>query len=368
MRLCGLVEQSSKAVSGDLRKWAFSHDVTLKLFDFFMDWNESDQHRSMKLVLDLVVQLIKRNPQQDSALATKQFLLDNLISIVTGRSTKPVAKSAIKTLDHFLTKGVFTLDEIRSCYESHKPGHADMDDTEVWRLFMLDLFRWLRLHFVCPTAGKFIVSVYRCWHPGGDAETSGPSMRTWYKWLLHFATEEPSLLESIKNYIFLPLLKAERSEALRFLGMMNEDKAVAGAASLDLDMPALLQLAALEAGKKVGLVEEPGKDLPDEGSIYRSLTVIQLLEATSIRIPNRSPSKRRHWIGFWRILRMKCAPWQCLCSSPRLPPQDPTHLRLWSCCGSISARSSPTPTPSSAWILRARFGTCSSVSVAPFTS
>ncbi|KAL3964384.1 hypothetical protein ACCO45_001388 [Purpureocillium lilacinum] len=254
VRLCGLVEQSSKAVSGDLRKWAFSHDVTLKLFDFFMDWNESDQHRSMKLVLDLVVQLIKRNPQQDSALATKQFLLDNLISIVTGRSTKPVAKSAIKTLDHFLTKGSLLWTRY------------------VWRLFMLDLFRWLRLHFVCPTAGKFIVSVYRCWHPGGDAETSGPSMRTWYKWLLHFATEEPSLLESIKNYIFLPLLKAERSEALRFLGMMNEDKAVAGAASLDLDMPALLQLAALEAGKKVGLVEEPALG-GDEHQDTESITV-----------------------------------------------------------------------------------------------
>ncbi|UNI14405.1 hypothetical protein JDV02_001035 [Purpureocillium takamizusanense] len=270
VRLCGLVEQSTKAESEDLRRWAFSHNVTLRLFNFFMDWNESDQHRSMKLVLDLVVQLIKKNPQQESALATRQSLLDDLISVVTGRSTKPVAKSAIKSLDHFLTRGVFTLGDIRSCYESHKPRPADRDDVEVWRLFMVDLFRWLRLHFVCPTAGKFIVSVYRYWHRGADSETSVPSMKTWYKWLLDFATEEPTLLESIKNYIFLPLLKADRSEALRFLGMMNEDKAVAGAASLDLDMPALLQLAALEAGKKVGLVEEPalgGDDSQDTESI-----------------------------------------------------------------------------------------------------
>jgi hypothetical protein len=74
--------------------------------------------------------------------------------------------------------------------------------------------------------------------------------------------EEPTLLESIKNYIFLPLFKVDRSEALQFLRRMNEDQAVYGTTELDLDFPALLQLAALETGKKVGLVEEPG-ELPE---------------------------------------------------------------------------------------------------------
>jgi hypothetical protein len=81
----------------------------------------------------------------------------------------------------------------------------------------------------------------------------------WHQWLLGLLTEEPTLLESIQNYIFLPLFKVDRPEALKFLQRMNEDQAVSGASEMNMDVAALLQLAALETGKKVGLVEEPGK-------------------------------------------------------------------------------------------------------------
>lgn len=252
------MEQSSKSKSEELRTWAFSQDVTIKLFDFFVDWNESDHHRSMKLVLDLIVQFIKRNPDKGDASSTKACLLDTLISIVIGRSAKPVAKSAIKTLDHFLSKGVFTLKDIHANYISHQQELAQSDDIEVWRMLMIDLFHWMRLHVVCPTAGRLIVCVYRGWRQADYAKPTAPSLETWYQWLLDFLSEEPSLLESIKNYIFLPLFKADRVEGLRLLGNMNGDKVVSTASSLDVDMPALLQLAALETGKKVGLVEEPG--------------------------------------------------------------------------------------------------------------
>ncbi|KND95019.1 hypothetical protein TOPH_00464 [Tolypocladium ophioglossoides CBS 100239] len=260
VRLCGLVEQSSKSMSEELRTWAFSRDVTLELFNFFIDWNESDHHRSMKLVLDLIVQFIKRNPDKDDASTTKAYLLDALISIVIGRSAKPVAKSAIKTLDHFLSKGVFTLKDIHANYVSHRQELAQSDDIEVWRMFMVDLLHWMRLHFVCPTSGRFIVCVYRGWRHADYAKPTAPSLESWYQWLLDFLTEEPSLLESIKNYIFLPLFKADRVEGLRFLAKMNGDKVVSTASNLDMDIPALLQLAVLETGKKVGLVEEPGLD------------------------------------------------------------------------------------------------------------
>ncbi|PNY24791.1 Uncharacterized protein TCAP_05259 [Tolypocladium capitatum] len=258
VRLCGLVEQSSKSVSEELRTWAFSRGVTTELFNFFIDWNESDHHRSMKLVLDLIVQSFKRHPDKDDASTTKACLLDALISIVIGRSAKPVAKSAIKTLDHFLSKGVFTLREIHANYISHRQELAQSDDIEVWRMFMVDLLHWMRLHFVCPTSGRFIVCVYRGWRHADYTKPAAPGLETWYQWLLDFLTEEPSLLESIKNYIFLPLFKADRAEGLRFLGKMNGDNVVSTASNLDMDMPALLRLSALETGKRVGLVEEPG--------------------------------------------------------------------------------------------------------------
>ncbi|GAB0131934.1 hypothetical protein EsDP_00000387 [Epichloe bromicola] len=256
IRLCGLVDQASKSNSDDLKRWAFSRHVTSKLFNFFIEWNESDNHRSMKLVLDLVAQSILKNPSQEETSTTKKSILETLVSIVIGRSTKPVAKSAIKTLDHFLTKGVITLNDTKSIYTQFRADLSSQDNNEIWRNFTSDLFHWMKLHFVCPTAGRLVVTIYRNWRQE-QREESVPSIEVWHQWLLDFLAEEPALLESIKNYIFLPLFKADRSEALKFLVRMNQDETASGSSNMSMNIPALFKLAALETGKRVGLVEEP---------------------------------------------------------------------------------------------------------------
>ncbi|KOS18604.1 tRNA (cytidine(32)-2'-O)-methyltransferase non-catalytic subunit TRM732 [Escovopsis weberi] len=256
VKLCGFVEQAAKAQTGELLRWSFSRDVVFELFTFYIEWNEFDHHRSMRLVLDLVAQLLGRNPDKGAVAAIRDALLDNLVSIVIGRSTKPVAKSAFKTLDYLLVKGVFTLRDVHSAHAAHLRDGVPGERIEIWGLFMADLFQWIKLHFVCPAAGKFIVSVYRDLRQGGHDDASGVSIETWHRWLLAFLVEDPSLLERIKNYIFLPLFKADRSEAVAFLQKMNENSPISVPAA-DFDTPALLRLAALETGKKVGLVEEP---------------------------------------------------------------------------------------------------------------
>ncbi|KAM0434453.1 hypothetical protein ACHAPT_003549 [Fusarium lateritium] len=267
VKLCGFVEQSSKSGSQDLRLWAFSRDVTIRLFDFYVEWNESDNHRSMKLVLDLIPQLIRRNPDEGAGQSTKSAIVDNLVSIVTGKSTKPLAKSAIKALDHLLTKDIVTLEEIRSSYVTLQPKDGSAATLETWKSFIFELLHWMTLHFVCPTAGRFIVCLYRGLRQQDPETPVELTVETWHKWLLEAVNEEPSILESIKNYVFLPLFKADKVEALAFLKRMNEHEAVSAGAEIDLNLPALLQLAALEIGKKVGLVEEPalGDDKTSDG-------------------------------------------------------------------------------------------------------
>ncbi|KAF4977485.1 hypothetical protein FZEAL_6004 [Fusarium zealandicum] len=268
VKLCGFVEQASKSHSQALRSWAFSRHVITKLFDFYVEWNESDNHRSMKLVLDLLPQLIRRNPDETAAQSTKSAILDNLVSIVTGKSAKFLAKSAIKVLDHLLAKHIVTLDEIRTSYVALMEKGASSDALEVWKSFIFELFNWMRLHFVCPTAGRFIVCLYRGLRRQDQEKPTELDLETWHKWLLEAVKKEPTILESIKNYIFLPLFKANKTEALGFLKRMNENEAVSAGAEIDLNLPALLQLAALEIGKRVGLVEEPeaalGNDKADD--------------------------------------------------------------------------------------------------------
>ncbi|OAQ99528.1 hypothetical protein LLEC1_02531, partial [Akanthomyces lecanii] len=268
VRLCGLVEQSSKSASPVLRDWAFSYAVVLELFNFYIDWNEYDHHRSMRLVLDLIAVLLRKNPDQSAAAGTKAALLGDLVSVVSGCSAKPVAKSAIKTLDHFLGKHVFTLDDIRASYESYRVDSQGRGSVEIWGMFIGDLFDWMCLHFVCPAAGKLVVTLYRMLRQGRGGPNQIPSIDLWYSWLLTFVTKEPTLVERIKNYVFLPLFKIDRKEALLFLQKMNKDQPVSAAERLNVDTPALIQLAALETGKRVGLVEEP--DLAANGQVAES--------------------------------------------------------------------------------------------------
>lgn len=256
VKLCGFVEQASKSQSADIQQWAFSYDVVEKLFTFYIEWNEYDHHRSMRLVLDLIAHLLQKNPQLEQSAATKKTLLDNLISIIVGRSTKPVAKSAIKTVEHFVSKNVFALEDIRKCYQVYYEG-TETNPLFVWGSFVSHLFNWMRLHFVSPAAGKFIVCLYRYLRQGNDGPSAVPSVDVWHWWLLDFLNKEPLLVERIKNYIFIPLFKLDRPETLLFLQRMNELRPVSETSKEAVDTAALLQLAALETGKKVGLVDEP---------------------------------------------------------------------------------------------------------------
>ncbi|RYP50459.1 hypothetical protein DL768_004051 [Monosporascus sp. mg162] len=74
-KLCGFVEQCSKSSSALLRAFAFSEDTAVRLFDFFVEWNEQDSHRSMKLILDFLAFSISKNPTPETGLAIKARIL-----------------------------------------------------------------------------------------------------------------------------------------------------------------------------------------------------------------------------------------------------------------------------------------------------
>lgn len=265
----------------------------------------------MKLVLDLLPQLIRRNPDEQAGQATKAAILNNLVSIVTGKSSKPLAKSAIKALDHLVTKDIVTLDEIRSSFATLQQKNASTDPLDLWKSFIFELFHWMTLHFVCPTAGRFIVCLYRGLRGQDQQETQIQlSIETWHKWLLEAINEEPSILESVKNYIFLPLFKADKAEALGFLKRMNEHEAVSAGDEIDLNLPALLQLAALEIGKKVGWVEEPGKSTGMASRARTNNDQHSAMTSPQIVTP-QSSSMKKCWKVFWLTHPMKSDHWLC---------------------------------------------------------
>lgn len=270
VKLCGFVQLCAKSKQDSLKCWAFSERTCQDLFNFFIEWNEKDQHRSMRLVLDVLTLLISQNPRPEVRDNVKTDTLRTMASVIGRKSTRPLVKSCITALSHLLTKSVLTLEDLAQMYQSVRPELAEQPARILWQEWVAEIFRWMELNYVCPVAGKFLVVLF-----GGlyDSSTSSgyreqrtpvldpPTIR---KWLETALAANPELLESIKNYFLAPLFKSDRALSIALLKELHhiQPEDDSHARNDELDTAALLHLAALELGKKAAIVEEPRKYHP----------------------------------------------------------------------------------------------------------
>ncbi|KAI1098976.1 hypothetical protein F4804DRAFT_323208 [Jackrogersella minutella] len=267
-KLYGFVEQCSKSTSPTLRNFAFAESTALRLFDFFMEWNEQDSHRSMRLVLDFLVDFISNNPVPEVGASVKDAILNNTISTITQQSSRPSVKSAMTALDHFVQKKLVYLYTILELY---KEIHGlPFDEDALWTGFIAQIFTWMELHHICSVAGKFLVTVFTySWFEDRDVRHQPES---WHGFIYKGLETNVDYLEPIKLYIFVPLFKADRSGSLTYLHHLSSLQRLTGKCSNSWDLNSMLWLAMLEAGKKVGVVDEPGR-APDSNS--RSVSQLQ---------------------------------------------------------------------------------------------
>ena len=264
IKLCYFVEQCRNSKFSSVREVAFSEKTCLDLFNFYIEWNEKNQHRSMRQVLDLVASLISLNPDEEISDSVKEAILQRLLSIITHQSAQPLVKPAVKSLECFLGKGTISTGDLIYCYEEnfyfrHSAANSGTDQNASWDSFMSEVFEWLSLPDVSPAAGKLLVTLFG--KLKNEAERS-PISRTdhtilWQQWIRSGLSKNPETLENVKNYLFPPLFKLDRSGSLLFLDDLNGQGPLSGLKIQDSDAHSLLQLVAFEVGKKSGLVEDP---------------------------------------------------------------------------------------------------------------
>lgn len=176
---------------------------------------------------------------------------------------RPVVKSCMSALTQFLTKGVITLEHVARQYRSLRPDLAGMPITVLWQNWVAEVFKWMELHYICPVAGKFLVVIFSMLSAessSADKDTAAEfTVKVLRKWLEDALSADPSILESVKNYVFAPMFKSDRKLSLALLEELNESGPDSNMSSLVADATALLHLAALEVGKKSSIVDEPSK-------------------------------------------------------------------------------------------------------------
>ncbi|KAI1492500.1 putative death-receptor fusion protein-domain-containing protein [Biscogniauxia mediterranea] len=268
-KLCGFVEQCSKSHTEPVRSFAFAETTALSLFNFFLEWNEQDTHRSMRLVLDFLAYSISRNPAQAVGVSIKARVLRESVSIITQKASRPSTKSAMVSLDHLVQKKIFFLCDIVGVYCDIYAISSDQQ-TNAWDAIIGRVFAWMEIQYVCPVAGKLLVTIFTSpWHKDDDGSRHHPD--AWHRFIYNGLNANPELLETIKHYIFVPLFKTDRDGSLRYLHHLSRMQKLTGKDSRGWDLNAMLWLAMLEAGKKIGVVGEPGQGLIEKTSTVTSL-------------------------------------------------------------------------------------------------
>ncbi|KAI0145897.1 hypothetical protein F4776DRAFT_382398 [Hypoxylon sp. NC0597] len=255
VKLHGFVEQCSKSTKPALRGFAFAESTALRLFDFFMEWNEQDSHRSMRLILDFLAYFISNNPIPDVGTSVKETILESTISIITQQSSRPSVKSAMVALDHFIQKKLVYLCRVLEIYRDLHDFTAA--DDALWDAFVAKIFAWMELHYVCPIAGKLLVTIFT--NPWFEDRDLRHRPETWHKFIYAGLQMNVDYLEPIKLYIFVLLFKTDRAGSLTYLHHLSLLQRLTSGDRNSWDLNSMLWLAMLEAGKKIGVVDEPGR-------------------------------------------------------------------------------------------------------------
>lgn len=260
--LCHFVEQCKSSQSSLIQGVVFSKHTILRLFNFYIEWNEKTQNRQTKQVLDLVSSLICHEQEEKLIVSIKESILLRLVSIITHQAAQPLVKPAFKALDLFLNKRTLSPQEVIEAYEKNTFPRSSAYDPKSeglasWDLFISDIFDWLALPDISPAAGKCLVTLFGQVKSTPDNHIPDSTL-LWQRWIRNGLDKDPSALENVKNYLFPPLFKFDRPGSIIFLEDLNRQKPLSDLKTMrELNAHSLLQLAAMEAGKKAGLVEEP---------------------------------------------------------------------------------------------------------------
>jgi hypothetical protein len=252
--LCGFVENCSESASLALKRFAFAQETSMKLFNYFIEWNEQDSHRSMRLVLDYIVSAIIWNPNADSGKSIKNGILNDTISAITLQASKPSTKSSMIAIDHLIQKKVVYLSEILDVYQ--QLHGASSDQGTAWDSFVSRVFAWMELQHVWTVAGKLLVTILtQPWYQGDKFLRHSPN--TWHRFILGGLKNNLELLEPVKVYVFMPLFRTDPTSTLVYLNELTALQKLTTTDNQGWDLNARLWVAMLEAGKKTGVVGEP---------------------------------------------------------------------------------------------------------------
>ena len=269
LKLCHFIDQCRKSKSSALKDLAFSEETCIQLLNFYIEWTEKYQQKSSRNVLELLATLLGTRPEGNESRVIKERVLQHLVLIISHGASQPKVKPAFKAAECFLSKGAITVDQLAGIYMSQEPSETSesfhsTDSMNQARKFPDDLvsetFEWICLADISPAAGKFLVTLFKELRKNASIncidQLSQASL--WQQWIRRGLQDHPDSLENIKRHLFPPLFRFDRDGSIEFLQELTEQRLNFNSKLESFDADTFLWLAAMEVGKKCGLVEAIG--------------------------------------------------------------------------------------------------------------
>jgi hypothetical protein len=255
------VQLCAKSKDDALQQWAFSRETGLEMVSFYLEWSDKNHSGSMKLALDALAVLVTQNPAPEVGAAIRDGALEAAFSIIGPRTAQSFGKSAYGLLYFFLNKPVCATQHVLNILKSCRPCEHAETQLDTWRQFIGLSFDWMEVIAVSSIAGKTIALVMR----NLSSEMNDFEPELWRTWLSDGLTAHPTLLEEIRLHILGQLFKIDKKVSLQVLQVFNSTSLARLSINQELRHSVQLQLAALDVGKKAGLVEEPRPDVSRSG-------------------------------------------------------------------------------------------------------
>lgn len=221
----------------------------------------------MRQVLDLLTSLLNTHPNPASASSLVIIIVQRLLSVISHQASQPLVKPAFKILEHLVGKGIISIDnlaefknESTELYTTTSISKGVLPNSTIDGI-VSETFHWMNLQDVSPSAGKFLVSLFKVSkNLSTEVENDEGKVHTrlWQRWISEGLEKNPDALENIKNYLLPPLFKLDRIGSLSFLQDLNQ-KGPLDVQGQNMESESLVHLSAIEVGKKAGLVEDSSK-------------------------------------------------------------------------------------------------------------
>ncbi len=236
----------------------------MSLFDIYLERAQNAKTKSMKqVILELTAILIKSLPN-DSADEVKTLAVTKLCNILRSPHEKSVARQGLHALTIFLSKGLIDVRRLTELFLEND-GTRLSSLTDAFRLLLGHLFDCIAYQETALAAVRLVSSILeqKSDLPMGRNVDSDATevLPVWVIPLSESVRRAPEAIHLFRHHVFPLLFKSDVAGYMRFLEFLAKPAHLPGEKG---PKPAMneaeleLFLAALHAGKELGLVIETG--------------------------------------------------------------------------------------------------------------